>query len=116
MANITFFSAEWNPDGFVILWPTPDWKSPYTRRVTKTATLGGGVYINDLGFSEADRDFQFSFPNPDPDTIQKLIELEKVSSSILLATNEGLFSGVIDQISPGTVPKVRFRVSSKISD
>lgn len=102
-------------NGFVVLWPSPDWRGASERRQTKTKTLNGGVYINDLGFSEADSDFDFTLPNTPIEDVEIMVMLAKNFSSLFLATEDGLFEGGIKRHSLKSVPTFTFSILRKIS-
>ena len=115
MYSVAVFAPEVTVDGFVVFTPTAEWRNDTKRRVTKTKTLDGNVYLNDQGFSIADRDFTFTISNPVIADIEKLDVLHKGFSNLRLANEEGVFEGAITDFRKGQSPTFTFLVSSKIS-
>jgi hypothetical protein len=76
--------------------------SPVSRRLSKVATLNGGVAVNDGGFSHGDREITFEYraKNKNQDTIaRRLVELH---ARVLVSTDEGVFDCVPLRFSPDT--------------
>ena len=114
---IVFFTPEYSPTGYVNLLPLPAVKGVYSRRTSKSATLDGGAYITDLGYSASDRDFELTFDNDTRDNAAQLlvlVDLAKNYNTLRMSSDEGLFAGVVDSITLAKRATVRFRVSSKI--
>ena len=87
-----------------------------SRRITKTATLGGGAFLNDFGFSDSDRDFNFMIKRVTEDQLAVLKRLTKLYSLVNCATPDGMFSGAIENLAIGQEVKIKFIVQEKLSE
>ncbi|MDF1577671.1 MAG: hypothetical protein P1P81_04405 [Desulfobulbales bacterium] len=68
------------------------------RRVTRTATLDGGVVITDSGLSHGDRTLTIVAP-ADKTAAAALTYIHENYTLIHLATEDGFFSGAIKSLS-----------------
>jgi len=64
------------------------------RRVSRTATLDGGVSVYDTGYSAGDRDMTIKVPRASRAISDYFAYLVKTYSEITVATSESVFSGV----------------------
>ena len=115
MYNICIFAPEAAVDGFLYFTPGAGWRPETKRRSTKTLTLDGGVFINDLGFGDSDSDFDFNIPNPVVADIEKLDVLHQNYSTLRLVTETGMYEGSISQLRKSREVTFKFQVSQKIS-
>ena len=83
------------------------------KRLSKTATLDGGVFLFDGGFSEGDRDFTIQVINPSMDFVDKLQYMIKTYSSFTIAIREGVFKGAIEDL---TQNQARFVIALTIEE
>jgi len=70
-----------------------------SRRVSRRATLDGNASIEDNGFSHSDRTFIIVLKNAEKASVDKLTELFKTYSLLLLSTDEGAFEVAPDTLS-----------------
>jgi len=70
-----------------------------SRRVSRTATLDGGVYLDDMGFTHGDRTLRITVKADSLKTIDALAYLHRTYAQLMVATIEGVFLGAISQIS-----------------
>lgn len=111
-------SKEFDIDGFVTIQEKRG--STQTRgsirRVSRTATLDGGVALDDAGYAEGDRTFNIEAVNISESDLEILHRIHSLYSIHRCATNEGIFEGVIEEISisDGEI-SITFLVSSKLS-
>lgn len=70
-----------------------------SRRVSRTATLDGGVVIDDAGYTDGDRTFNVTVRDIAQDDLDKLRWIQSVHADHRAATRDGFFSGVIEDIS-----------------
>jgi hypothetical protein len=70
-----------------------------TRRVSRTATLDGGVAMADMGFSDGDRTLQVVAAEADRDLESKLLYLQTNYPLLVLCCEKGCFLGAIDSLS-----------------
>ena len=64
------------------------------RRVSRTATLDGGVSINDNGYVPGDRDISIKVPNASKAIADYLAYIAETYSQIIISTEESVFLGV----------------------
>ena len=72
--------------------------SKVTRRVLSTATLDGGSYVSDQGYSDSDRRLNFEVLYLPQERVDNMIRIAKVHSIVFVCTEEGAFLGTISQI------------------
>jgi hypothetical protein len=87
-----------------------------TRRISKSATLDGGVFINDGGLSHGDRSFQIQLNSPSQSLIDTIKYMIEYHSDFTISKEDGLFSGVIEDLSDsGTRYTVSLSVREKLT-
>lgn len=64
------------------------------RRMSRTATLDGGVAVYDTGYAPGDRDITIRVLNATKDVIDFMLYLVQTYSEILVTTAESAFVGV----------------------
>lgn len=115
--KISISSALFDPDGHLLV----DIESGgsrldyLSRRISRSATLDGGAYVVDNGYSAADADFTIVFKPLSPAqraTIERLITLH---SELIISTDRGCFLGHIDNFreAPQTL---RFLVKKQLNE
>lgn len=70
-----------------------------TRRVSRRATLDGGVAITDQGFSHGDRTFRIRKTNISRAVLERLRWLQRTYSTLNISVPDGAFRGVIQSLS-----------------
>ena len=86
------------------------------RRVSRTATLDGDVAIDDAGYSEGDRTFNVSVVDISHAALNTLHRIHSLYSVHRCSTEEGLFEGVIEEITLSQRnASISFLVSRKLS-
>jgi len=71
--------------------------STRTARVSRTATLDGGVYINHSGVTDGDRTLRIEARiTKEQDTI--LQNIYRTQTFVLIAVSDGIYSGAIDTL------------------
>lgn len=86
-----------------------------TRRVTKSLTLNGGVFLDDQGFVSADEDHELVLTAPTAALVASLEYLHKNYSTLLLSSRRGVFTGTMELLEPGRKVKIKFLTASKLS-
>lgn len=105
-------------DGFVVLHEDGNTDTDArTRRVSRTATLDGGVVLTDSGFSHGDRTFNISVAGVTKALYDSLAHLQENYPEIIIATAEGMFTGAIQSLSQsrGTM-RVSILINDKITE
>jgi hypothetical protein len=69
-----------------------------TRRVSRSATLDGGVVFTDGGYVDGDRKFTVNYKNASEAEELALWEIFKDYSQVILSTPEGCFTGVLETV------------------
>jgi hypothetical protein len=69
-----------------------------SRRVSRSATLDGGVVITDGGYSDGDRTFRVNYRDMSQEDEAKLWEIFKNYSQVIISNIEGCFSGVLEYV------------------
>jgi len=92
-------------------------ESVYERRVSRVATLDGGVAITDGGYSDGDRTLEYSYKSiskAHDDRAKRIIEIHPL---VTVATPEGVFEAVPQSFrqSPDT-NRISFLVNRKLSE
>lgn len=64
------------------------------RRVTRTATLDGGVAIADTGYSPGDRTVRLTIPKASPAQIETVSRLVRLYPLITVCLRDGAYSAV----------------------
>lgn len=94
---IVIQQPEYSVLGNIAMHETADSKLQDTsRRVTRKATIDGGVHIDDLGFSHGDRTFEIRVVNS-VDLERKIDLLMQNFTLYHCLTLDGIFSGVIQR-------------------
>lgn len=110
-------STTWDPIGYVLVDLLPSVPDGDTRRrVTRSATLDGGVAINDGGFAEGDRVLVLRW-EPKPDLHRDVERLMQLYSRLHVATRAGVYLAAPEVYSPGpNEASLRLLVVQKVSD
>ena len=104
-----------NESGDLVLYELPDSNlKSQNARVSRTATLDGGVVITHSGFSHGDRTFQVK-AKPDESELATLEAIHQTETFIHLACREGFFSGAIDRmLFDGSILDLFFLVKERL--
>jgi hypothetical protein len=65
-----------------------------SRRVTRTATLDGGVSVYDAGYAPGDRNMTVKVPDPSRAISDYLLYIAETYNEILITTEDGAYTGV----------------------
>ena len=85
------------------------------RRVSRVATLDGGVVINDLGFTHGDRTFSVRAALTKAMT-DKLNRILRLYPTVTIAVEEGVFLGAIQSNSiTGNVSNLTILIKEKLT-
>lgn len=88
----------------------------YSPRVTRTATLDGGVVINNSGFSHGDRTLLIraqNLPISDESDLKAIVESPAIA---YVSCREGYFSGAIESMSTKNgILELSFLVKEKLA-
>jgi len=68
------------------------------RRVSRTKTLDGGVYITDSGISVGDKDVKILIRQPDTDRISTLKNLFNNHSRFTVSSNDGVYTVIFESM------------------
>lgn len=104
--------------GHIVLSESPKSVFPdLSRRVTRTATLDGNSTLNDLGFTDGDKTYVFSFDNLVQSQVENLEYLIKNYAIVRLSTADGCFLGSISRVGSAKNPtQLTFLVKQRISE
>lgn len=98
---ISISSAAFDPSGVLLLpevLPASALRGA-SRRVTKTATLDGGVSVSDTGSTDADRDLVVIVPDATLAQIERASRLVSIYPLVSVSTGEGAFEGIPERYS-----------------
>jgi len=70
-----------------------------TRRVNRTATLDGAVYVEDRGFADGDRDPEFDCPNTTLADYERAAYLQRTYPRLYLSTPDGVFVAALRRLA-----------------
>lgn len=104
-------------DGFVTIETQADNTNGITqRRVNRVATLDGGVAINDSGYSEGDRNLQFTWRTKSPEHSRSVERMVMLYPLVNVSTSEGFYLAAPSSFEPGSdVSTVSFLVQEKLA-
>jgi len=66
----------------------------WSRRVSRTATLDGGVAVYDTGYAPGDRDITIRVPGGPREIVDWMAYMAKTYTEIVISTDESVFKGV----------------------
>jgi hypothetical protein len=72
-----------------------DWR----RRVSRTATLDGGVAVTDSGFTHADRTLTIGLQGQTQATVDQLRSLCALHSAVIVMLSDGAYRAVPESVS-----------------
>lgn len=113
---IVFRYPIYNAAGNVRLNPLPESQlDNHSRRINRRATINGGVYFDDQGFSHGDRTLSISVPRS-TGLLEKLKGLISTYALYHCITAEGAFTGTIQRIDERTdILTITFLIKNKES-
>lgn len=113
---IVLIWPEYNAAGNVVLKPLPDSVlNENSRRVSRRATIDGGVYLDDSGHAHGDKTLRILIKNQQ-DLEQQLNSLLEGFSLCHLAMGADVYSGVINNITNETENlMINFLVKEKVA-
>lgn len=93
---ISIASLQFDPDGaLLIARPGPGTRATdASRRVTRTATLDGGVSISDTGYSAGDRTVKAEVINPTPHQVEIAARLVRLYPLVTVCLSDGAYQAV----------------------
>lgn len=65
----------------------------WNRRMSRTATLDGGVSVYDTGYAPGDRTMNINVPHAPQDVIDFMSYMTKTYSEVVVSTRESIFIG-----------------------
>jgi len=65
-----------------------------SRRVSRTATLDGGVAVSDMGYSDGDREFKVREPKTSVETIEFARYMTETYQEVTITTEDGAYTAV----------------------
>lgn len=86
-----------------------------SRRISRSATLDGGAYVVDNGYTAADADFTIVFRPLSPADRATIERLTTLHSELIISTDRGCFLGHIDNFRE-TPPTMRFLVKRQLNE
>jgi len=88
-----------------------------SRRVTRTATLDGGVAVSDLGYSDGDRDINIKEPEASLDSVDFARYIVETYNRVTITTPDGAYEAAPDgyDVTDGALT-LRLLITEKISD
>lgn len=84
----------YDPEGFVLLQVADISNNDdvsLSRRVSSVKTLDGGSYTSDFGYAQTDDDIVVTLPNVSLDISDKLSNMLKLHSKLVVSTSRGAF-------------------------
>jgi len=72
----------------------------FSRRVTRAATLDGGVAISDRGYSEGDATLVYRYKPVSREHDERAYRLLKLHPRVRVSNPDGLFEAVIESFEP----------------
>ena len=97
---ITLSATSFDPAGFIVIADHEiDGSSEIdsgSRRVTRTATLDGGVGVVDTGFAHADRTIRLTLSAPSAAHYDAIARLAQLYPTLIITTHEGAWLCVIE--------------------
>ena len=116
--KIVLSSRVFDIDGFLPLQVLADSQMfDKVRRVSRSATLDGGAFITDFGYTDSDRNFTFRINRPSRDAQVAIERFMRTYSEIGVATYDGFYVGTISgtSINAGIMELV-ILVKERLSD
>ncbi len=89
----SFCTLEFDLDGDIVIHDefSESQVHDFKRRVSRTKTLDGGVYINDFGYTSGDRTIELSLGSLSLVDVDNVKRLFKSYSKFIVVTREGPF-------------------------
>lgn len=116
MTLYTLAAQTFDPLGFVEIAATPETTTGEARRrVSRIATLDGGVVVNDAGFSDGDRTIDVAWESA-PSIDAAVARMLALYDRATLSTPAGVFTVALEAYTPGgAVSSLRALVIAKQS-
>jgi len=86
---------------------------PFRRRVSKRATLNLGVFVDDLGYVDEDRNMVIT-AKMSPSEYGVLFNMFRNYSSLFLSTANGFYLCVIESMSSAEVVEIKIMLKDKL--
>jgi hypothetical protein len=89
---ISITSTAFDPLGYIAIDPLPgSSEDSYSRRVTRTATLDGGVAISDRGYSDGDRTLVYRYKSVSTDHDARAKRILRLHPTVQVSTPDGVY-------------------------
>lgn len=113
---ISLSAPSYDLNGSVLLDPAGPDTDTYTmhRRVSRTATLDGGVVVTDYGFSHGDRILSVDLSTINEATRDKILAMLKSYQLITVSIPDGVFSASMESFG-GSSQKLALWIVAKLS-
>ena len=99
---ITISSTTFDLNGSIQINPLPSaTDGETTRRVSRVATLDGGVAVNDRGHSEGDRDLSYTWKTISKAHNDAVARIVRLYPRVTVSTPSGCFLAAPQRFSPG---------------
>lgn len=100
---IVISTIDYDIEGAVQINPLPNSgnEGAITRRVNRVATLDGGAALNDGGFSEADKDFVYTWKTISKAHTDQIERLQRLYPKFHLSNSKGVFLVAMPSFRPG---------------
>lgn len=97
--------------------PSSDLRSA-TRRMTRTATLDGGVAITDGGWSDGDRTLSITIPQraATPAMAAAIETLKRNHLRVSVATDEGVFEALLQRYRLSPAFSLTLAITARLSE
>lgn len=99
--RISLSAPDFDINGQVYIDAFADSQRTVTRRVTRTATLDGGVAITDGGFSHGDETLNYTWRTVNREHLWLISSLQENYPLVVVSNRDGCFSAAIETLSPG---------------
>ena len=100
---LTLSALDYDPAGHIRIagLPTSD-RGDTTRRVSRVATLDGGVAVNDSGYAEGDRTIVAHWRPASAAREAAIERMVRIHSRVRVSTRHGCYLAVPEKYKPGT--------------
>lgn len=85
-----------------------------SRRISRRATIDGGVWIDDFGSAEGDRTISVYSENVSDALYTRVLSFVKNYGSVELICSEGVFSGHIERVNKANAFELVFLVKERL--
>jgi len=112
---IVLMSPVFNADGNIHVKPLPDSNlDGVSRRVSRRATIDGGVWVDDFGYSDGDRTLSIK-SNMDREDYARVKDFVQRYGELVLINDDGVFTGSIESLDSYPTVEITFLMKERIN-